>query len=268
VSGNSEGATFYHLRASRQFVLSLLKKLRKYYGKEELSEYAFLVEVYSFLASISNITFNSISEERAVPYDASVYPVDDWTENKTDRVMLGCATTLFKLIPQVCQFGRERFLEEGTPSSPSDHITASYEYFQSQIRGWKPPLQFNQKEAIPGTLDVAYIYQEALLIYLHAGFYASDVSHPEFCKKVAPSVIRIFSLMESIPQVPPTVGLWSTLLWPLMMVGSCLTSLSHKKQWLEIYRQSPCKMAIMDRAVELLDLVWEQDNDVVFGPYG
>ncbi|KAE9373348.1 hypothetical protein N431DRAFT_373734 [Stipitochalara longipes BDJ] len=268
VSGNSDGAIFYHLRASRQFVLSLMKNLRQYYGKEELSEYAFLIEVYSYLASISNITFNSISEERAITYDASVYSVNNWTENEMDGVMFGCASALFQLIPQICQFGRERFFEETQTAAPSDQIVDSYKYFQAQICGWKPPLHFNEKDAISGTLDVANIYQEALLIYLHAGFYASDVLNSDLRKKTDASIIRILFLMESIPQVPPTVSLWSTILWPFMMVGSCLTTISHKKRLLEIYRQSPCKMAILDRAVHLLDLIWEQDNNSVFGPYG
>ncbi len=226
------------------------------------------MEVYSYLASSSNITFHSTSEERAITYDASIYSIDQWKESKTYGVMFGCSSALFELIPQVCQFGREHFLQESDTSSPSASSLASYNFFEAQIHDWRPPADFDGGGAIPGTLDGAYIYQEALLVYLHAGFYASDVTNSEFRHKVSASVSKILLLMESIPQVSPKVSIWVTLLWPLMIVGSCLTSTTDRKRLLEIYRQSPCKMAILDRAIQLLDLVWERDSDVVFGPYG
>jgi Fungal specific transcription factor domain len=245
-----------------------MKTLRRYYGKEELSEYAFLIEVYSYLASISNITFHSTSEERVITYDASIYSVDNWKETKTHGVIFGCASALFELIPQICQFGQQCFIEQTeTGSEPSITFNA-YQLFEAQIRSWKPPANFSEGHAIPDTLNAAYIYQESLLIYLHAGFYASNLTNAKFRHKVSASVSKILPLMESIPQVSSTVSLWSTFLWPFMIVGSCLVSTKDRQCLLQIYRQSPCTMAILDRAVQLLDLVWEQNSDSVFGPYG
>jgi hypothetical protein len=51
----------------------------------------------------------------------------------------------------------------------------SYQNFEAQIRDWKITADFDEKYAIPGSQTFAYIYQQALLIYLHAGFYASKI---------------------------------------------------------------------------------------------
>lgn len=225
--------------------------------------------MYSYLASISNVTFNTTSLERSIAYNPSIYSFSDWEDCRTFGVMFGFASGLFKLIPQVCQFGRDRFLEGTDVDEVSASSLQTYEDFQTQICDWQIPIDANGcQEAAVGSSLVAHIYREALLIYLHAAFFASGVSNSIFRHKIEALVTKLLPLMDKITQLPSISSLCSVLLWPSIIMGSCLQWHEERQAFRQIFGRWQHGMAISDRAVQLLEWVWEEDNNSVFGPYG
>ncbi len=212
-----------------------------------------MIEVYGYLASISNITFNTTSDERAVTYDASIYSIKQWQDCQSYGVMFGYASDLFKLIPQVCHFGRDRFLEEANSGGLSANSLAIYRALETQISSWEIPReQTGHREMVPATACAAYIYQEALLIYLHEGFYASDVANLAFRQKLDRSITKLIPLLESIQQMPSISSLCSILLWPSVILGSCIHLPEQRQHIREMISSWPGNMAIVDRALQLL----------------
>lgn len=244
----------------------LLREVKCYSDKEAC---AFLVEMYSYLASITNITFNATSEKRAIAYDASLYSFGAWEDCKTSGVMFGYASGLFKLIPQVSQFGRRRFREQAEGCGTNAESVESYKDLEAQIRNWQIPMSSTEdNDVILGLQYATYIYQEALMVYLYAGFFATDINSPRFRQMIETSIAKLFPLMESIYRLSSAPSLCSILLWPMIIMGSFLKDPEERQRLLHIWTSSSVNMAIINRATELLDLMWEEESDAVFGPYG
>ena len=227
--------------------------------------HAFLLETFAYLASVLNITVNTYMIHLVVVLD----PCDDALERfqscKASGSMFGYARSLFVLIPSICQLGYNRLLEESS-QDPSFESTALYKSLQSRIESWQLPDAVVQSGSISDDLSIAAeIYRQAILIFLHTSFFGSDATHPRLLALVDASIDQIRPLVEFL--FPDSSAL-TILLWPSMILGSCLRDPLHREELRNSMLKAPFNMTSTVRAVQLLELLWEDSAPDSYGPFG
>ena len=179
--------------------------------------------------------------------------------------MFGYARRLFTLIPSICKLGYNRLFEEAS-GDPSFESIALYKSLQSRVESWQLPDTAAQSGIVSTDLAIAaQIYQQAILIFLHAAFYASEVKHPQLLTLLDSSVDKMIPLVGSVSS---NSSVWTTLLWPGMIFGSCLRDPVYREFVRERMLKTPYNMAGVVRAVQLLELLWEDSAPESYGPYG
>ncbi|EXJ79520.1 hypothetical protein A1O3_07799 [Capronia epimyces CBS 606.96] len=265
ISGNTQGAVYHHLRASRQFVLSMLVDS----GTHEIRALrGFLRELYAYLVLVGTITLNAESEDRVIEFDPFMSSLKSLNDIKPCGEMFGCSHGLFELMPRVSELGKQRRLEEASGYCTSASF-AFYQLLESKIRGWQVP------ENLEGDADwvdqlgmAATIHQHTLLIFLHTTFYGSSVESPRLRDMVDESVSVILPLWKALYATEPMSPLVTTMIWPAMIAGSC----SRRPEQQGVIRSELSKshyhMNITKRAIQLLEWLWEDQSDQAYGPFG
>ncbi|KAK0115656.1 hypothetical protein ONS95_000074 [Cadophora gregata] len=271
IAGNVNGAVLHHLRASRHFVLSLSKEFAK---RSDTDIRGFLLELYAYLALINNVTLNLESEARLIPFDPFMFSLNSLEASSSFGVMFGCGHELFEMIPRICELGVECHKDKLGVFSSS---RSSYLYvaLEGKIIAWQPPL----RNGIPYSGDwliAAEIYRRALLVFLHTTFYGPRVTDHllrSSVDDVIDSVIPVFEQMlgwitldENGRTCEPAIA--TTLLWPLTIIGSCMVQYEHREYLRTILTTSQYEMQSLSCVMKLLDWLWEDPNDYVYGPYG
>lgn len=222
----------------------------------------FLLETYAYLVSVVNITANTDSDPQTVIFDPFINALGVYRDSKVYGATMGCAQDLIELISSVCQFGYRRIAEEQNNESPSESM-ALYRSVESKIQSWQPPhITIKDDYSAKDRIIAAKFYQQALLVFLHASFYASNNMEPTFLALVEKSLEKLIPLVADLPEDTPIMA---TLLWPALIIGSCLRHPLHRMLLRHRMLASPFKMLLVSKTVQLLDWLWEEDE---FGPYG
>jgi Fungal specific transcription factor domain len=221
----------------------------------------FLLETYAYLVSVVNFTANTDSDYKTVVFDPCTETLESFRDSKVYGALLGCGQDLFELIPSICKFGYRRITEEKNDKISFETI-ALYKSLESKIRDWQPPEEVSQSSSTKDRIVSAKIYQQALLVFLHANYYGSKVTDPKFLALVDTSLAMSVPLLDNITEDSPIMA---TLLWPGLILGSCLQQPLHRMLLRHRMLASPFNMLLVSQTVQLLDWLW-QDNE--FGPYG
>lgn len=226
--------------------------------------YAFLLETFAYLASIINITVNTEPTHPAVILDPCNDALERFQSCKVFGFMFGYARSLLTLIPSICKLGHDR-LEEKSGSVSFKNI-ALYKSLQSTIETWRIPDAAARSDIVSNDLSVAaQIYRQAILIFLHTSFYASETKHPQLLILVDASIDKIFPLISDLS---PDSSVLTTFLWPSMILGSCLRDPLHREELRNGMLRTPFNMTSILEAVQLLELLWEDPAPDSYGPYG
>jgi hypothetical protein len=229
----------------------------------------FLLELYTYLISVVNITANTNSDYHTVIFDPSVDALGSFSDSKMYGSMLGCAQNIFEMIPSICKLGYKRIQEQTQDIYNGDHFAeniTTYKLLEARILGWKPQENFDQKDEFTNDRIVsAKIYQQSLLIFLHANYYGSQVSDPTFLNLVDKSLQAIVPLVMILPLESPIL---STFMWPVMIMGSCIRDPLFRVLLVARIQDSPFNMTMLGKGIQLLEWLWEDDDPTAFGPYG
>jgi hypothetical protein len=180
-------------------------------------------------------------------------------ESKSYGAMLGCAHDLFELIPAVCKLGEKR-LQEERDGLYSFETMVTYKSLESKSKNWE-----ELDHALGSNNDfltVAKLYQQALLIFLHTNFWGSNVSDPVLLDMIDGSIGILLSLIVTVPADSPIL---TVLLWPSIIIGSCLRRPEHRDFLRGMMESSPFSNASVSQAVQTLVWLWEDGG---YGPYG
>ncbi|OCT46153.1 C6 zinc finger domain-containing protein [Cladophialophora carrionii] len=265
ISGEPNGGIFPHLRASRELVYKLLHEPREDVHPDTRAVEGFALEMYYYLVIVNSITPYGSDEARALPLDAFFTPLDFLKEYQTYGVMLSCGQGLFELIPQVSILARKRLMEEasGLRSSESQ---ATYECLLDSISQWQPPpvisemTEWQQECAWAGE-----IYRQALFIFLKASSCGSVVNNPKTIIAIQRHIDTAFPLLVPVSLTP----LVTVLLWPLMMIGSCLICESQRREYLKFLDTEPkVEIGQVSQAGKLLQYLWEDGDERAYGSFG
>lgn len=219
----------------------------------------FLLEMHAYLSLVVNVTANSEYGFSRDTIDSCMNALGGLHESKSYGAMLGCAHDLFELIPSICKLG-ETSLQEEREGLYSFETMAMYKSFESKIKNWEEPEHtFGNNSDF---LIAAKIYQQALLIFLHTSFWGSNVSDPVLLDMVDHSIEILLSLIVMVPADSPIL---TALLWPSMIIGSCLRRPEERAFLQSMMASSLFNNASVSRAVQTLEWLWEDGG---YGPYG
>ena len=178
-------------------------------------------------------------------------------------MMFGNARNLITLIPSICSLGKKRLLEENSEEFSLESV-ATYKALQLTIQSWQESSHIGNSKT--DLMVAAKIYREAMLMFLHTAFYASNVADPRLLALVDTSIEAIFPLVDSSLDADSPV--MPIMLWPCMIIGSCLRQPEQRKYLRHRMLESPFNMTIVQTSVQLLDWLWEDGALDAYGPYG
>lgn len=232
--------------------------------EESRELWGFLFEMYSYRALVASITpLGALETQQSIPVDPFLDSLWTLSQYKTYGFQFGCGHSLFQFIPEVSRVTNQRMEEERYGVfSPETH--ASYKSLESRIRSWNPSVLAEETVFNSQRLAAATIYQNSLLIYLHAYFcdpISSDLyrlSEMELCAETALPLLLSISRSQ----------IASIMMWPTLMVCSCLRQEAQHKLVLEGISKVDFNSKAVKQCAELLDLLWKDPDPRAYGPRG
>ena len=265
ISGNTHGAIFPHLRATRQLILDLQKRLANGGLVEDKKLQGFVLEVYAYLALVSNIIPYGIVQERTLPLDPFITSLGGLKEYETFGIFFGCCHSLFELIPSISVLATKRLREEEL-SMRSEETVSMYNGLLSRLEEWRaPPLDPEMAEWKSAHIATGKMYRHALFAYLKAAMCGSVVDNPKVIYQLQQHIDEVWPILDEVRNSP----YGTTILWPLLIIGSCVVR-EDQRHSLRNRLESPgqWRMSQVIQALRLLNLLWDSNDRHAFGPYG
>ncbi|KEF62509.1 uncharacterized protein A1O9_00482 [Exophiala aquamarina CBS 119918] len=265
VAGEPHGGIFPHLRASRQLILSLLQKSDVDMDGDSRRMKGFVLEVYTYLVLANNITPYGRNEARTLPLDPFITSFEMLKEYETCGLFFSCGFGLFETIPKICVFAMNRLAEEEESSSCSAKSQRTYNELVSILLGWKsPPVDLEMVEFESAHISAGEAYRQSLLMFVKSAMCGSVVDNPKVITEIQ-GHIEVMQDAMPVLRISPFV---TVMLWPLMIMGSCLVSPRGRADLMAMLDTSSVDLMQVAQAAKLLRLLWEDTDKRAFGPFG
>ncbi|KAL1892564.1 hypothetical protein Cpir12675_004493 [Ceratocystis pirilliformis] len=248
--------------AFRSILISLQDEMPSSFDSIEEKLQGSMLEIYSYLVLVANITPYGLDENRTLPFDSFLFSFGERVAGlDSSGVIFSSIDGLFSLIPSVSLLARQR-LEE-PDNSPSAGLMRKFTELEQRINGWEPPAD----TAVVWDADrdsLASVYRHALLVYLKTARCGAVVGDVRVIQDVQEHVNSAIATMMSLAMST----MCAVLLWPVMIVGSCLIVKPQQNMVYEGLRYSRYKTANVLQAIELLEKLWRDPAPEAYGPYG
>lgn len=255
--GNPRNSLQSHLRATRE----LVKIAQDHPSKQHYSEvYAVLFEVYTYYSTM--MTFQHAASRCDIQANIdSLQFYRSLTRSSTFGYIMVAACDLFTLMPYVALFGL-LIRTLGQTAHSCLEVELMYRRLAAKILCWQDDGSARLPEEV---VKVTLIYQNALLMFLHASYLCQETDRSTLESTLKPIVADTLTLYESIRDMPVSV----TTFWPMVIVGSCLFEQQDKDRLLSYVMSGRLTSGIQARASVALLWMWErQDEEGLFGPVG
>lgn len=244
-----------HLRATRE----LVKISQGHPSGQHYSEiYAVLFEVYAYYSTMMTFQY-SASELDIQANIESLQFYRSLTSYSTFGYIMVAACDLFTLMPYVAQFGL--LIRNLGQDRRCLEVDLLYRRLAANILSWQVR---GSSQLTEDSLKITLIYQNALLVFLHASYLCDETDRATLEATLKPIVADTLSLYESTKDMPSSV----TTFWPMVILGSCLSEQRDKDRLLSYVNQRNLTSGIQGRACETLVWMWERQDEGVFGPVG
>ena len=112
---------------------------------------------------------------------------------------------------------------------------------------------------------IGEVFRHALLSFLKASMCGSVVNNPKVLISVQRHIDIAFPLLDPVADTPFV----TVLLWPIMILGSCLIC-EHQRKYLAHHLRFESKIDIcqVPEAGKLLEILWNEEDERAYGPYG
>ncbi|KAH8811157.1 fungal-specific transcription factor domain-containing protein [Xylogone sp. PMI_703] len=275
VVGNTQGALFYHLRATREVLVQLRYSCDTTISRRLLD---FMTELYAFMAVSSFVTTKPSLISRDMPVDSMLCSLSSLNRGSPlYGALFGTTHILCEMIPKIAVSAEE--MQHETEKVRQSAI----EGYENKIKSWKyRDTSFMRSDGSVKTKandidplfdsDISYriageIYQEALFIFLYSSFSGSREPTQALRDLIDPHVDKTLELLLNLPAASCVA---TTMMWPTIVAGSCARLPRQQDKLRSIYSLTGIKMLSVVRSVELLDYLWEdQSQDPrLYGIYG
>ncbi|KAK6378972.1 hypothetical protein LTS17_006675 [Exophiala oligosperma] len=268
INGNDHGAAALHLRASQPLVSAALTASSSFDNDAIKS---FLVEWYVYLNLVSNFTFKSDHPFHGSSTDHWLPSLEHIMQQNSSSTFFGLSQGLFRMIPSICALGQQR-LQERNQGTVSFDSYAKYASLERRICTWQTPAGLKMEDEWAEQLSTAAdVHKHVLLIFLHSAFHGSPVADDEIMTKLQPELDSLLLITQRLLSYDAQAQLLSNMLWPLVIVGSWLSDPDQQQMLRDIIAGSPFRMALIDKVMLLLELLWNQESHsdaCLFGPVG
>lgn len=174
------------------------------------------------------------------------------------------------MIPLVGRLASRRLSEESQGlATPTQSLQEDHDRLHKRLTAWKWPdaklLAGESTEDLKLRQHAGEALQHAVHIFLATSLAGATVSDPGIRAVVSQHVHRVFA---AIPHLINARKYVATILWPVLIAGSCL----EKPAWQEVMLREMCggwfQMRQLEVWAKLLDLLYKDPDPRSFGPYG
>ncbi|KUJ14906.1 uncharacterized protein LY89DRAFT_720345 [Mollisia scopiformis] len=243
---------FHHLLASRHLIHTILTSPTLLTAPSHLSLFGHLFELYSFRCLGSSI--HPVTQLQT-PISHSILDLHFFIGNFSSTPQYTFYSSIFAEQGHLLS----AFLPEiSTITSQPVTTKETHEHLSHRLRAWLPtPLS-------PEKTTSSILYQNALLLYL----ITLTSSHPLPTPEIQ---IRISICLPLLSSLYPS-RLEGIVLWPSMIIGSCLTTEGEREVLRKAWGNARYKMRTVVWAQEMLEALWrrgkEEGGEDFWGPRG
>ncbi|RGP65179.1 ATP-dependent zn protease [Fusarium longipes] len=266
IQGNTRGAIYLHLKASREYIATLTSPCQPYDELEYLR--GFLLEMYTYHAMKLALSPRNMLREELVEIDPSVHSLDIFSGYKSRGCLLGFGQPLFEMVPQIHQLVEARRQEEKLGLGVSMALSEQYESLVANLEAFdaygenSEGLRPRQERA-----GATMIYQNALIVYLHSAFHQDMLADVNLAKELEARIDKTMPAFFSL-----FVGdspYRRMLLWPGVIMASCAQRREHIGGFRAglVGKASQTPGAVKTGA-RIVDLLWKDPDPRAFGPRG
>ncbi|KAJ4135314.1 hypothetical protein NW768_004940 [Fusarium equiseti] len=266
IQGNTRGAIYLHLKASREYITTLTSLSRTYDELEYLR--GFLLEMYTYHSMTLALSPRNTLYDHKVDIDPSVHSLDILAPYKSRGYLLGFGQSLFEMVPEIHQLVEARREEEKLGVEVSLAMRRQYERLVTRLEVFDPyaenleGLRPRQERA-----GATMIYQNALIVYLHSAFHEDMLADPDLASELDARIEKMMPTFFSL-----FVGdspYRRMLLWPGVIMASC----SRRREHVEGFRAGLLGRATktpgaVKTGARLVVLLWQDPDPRAFGPRG
>lgn len=257
VDGSLHGAVLHHLNAVTQILAQVPPSWLR--SCEPLCE--FIAELYTFLTTVSR-NFGLAARHTTPQLHIMHKKVGlEGTFGQLYGFMFGCAYDLYMLIPQIQTLAVERH------SQPNEdlHCEAEFRAIETQIGQWKPSEDITGKDVSDALKVSGLMLQQALYVYLSCAIHGPGKPNSLLLYDIQPKIQAFLNLMSLLP---PACSEWTTMSWPMLVVGSCVRDQVRREIMLDCANERMPKMFGAYALMRTLRWLWESDDPTAFGPWG
>lgn len=254
------GAITSHLMAAR---IVLVQK-ESIFAAHDMETVSFLLEQYFYLEIVSKTAGLGPHPPEWNPtlIQCLNSPLCAQMETSpTFGFMFGQSFPLFKLIPEVIDLA----YRTSTEKPRCDDLILLAEFFRLEllIVEWEPyPNAPCNQSAMNGIL-----YQQALLILLRCALNGPGRLACSLMVQVDQIIAEFIGILEELPL---DSSIWANLMWPVIVVGSCLHRFEDQRIMSFALENVQNSMHISQRMLQLLRWIWDEpkDDTDLYGPFG
>jgi hypothetical protein len=272
--GDARGVLLCHLQACRELLqLSQRKSITI-----DPAVLAFILELYLYTSAIGT-TFVYDDRSARLTFDSEYDLLQSLRcDSRGYGFMVGYAGKLFQLLPRLGQtVGRWISQDCDLESSSTDGAFLS---FQAELWNWEPSYDQDTKmSSLSDTIAdrsepqsilrrwhheaqvVAEIYHQALLALLYTGRHGRRPPDEALFALIDPLIDEFLRLRATLPPESPV---WSMMLWPTVMIGSCM----RRPDYQMLITDKDCCMLTVLKAFNVLQQIWDDEREIVFGIVG
>lgn len=270
--GDMQGAILYHLNGCK----ALLSMTQELLQSTDENFACFLLEQYVYLKIVANnvgLTTQPKETNSSIIKELTGSICSLVLRSRTQGFMFGYAYELFDLIPRIAQFAHKRV--SSTSPTPDDvELPEEFLGFEHRILEWKPPPRSSftsaliDKELDDTARSAGLLYQQALLIFLRIALNGPGLPARHLMVQIGHSINESLQLLGT--SLPRDSTLWTTLLWAVLTVGSCLTKAEDQQFLTSVLQNEGHEMYGSIRVMTVLNWIWEhcQEDEKFYGPYG
>ena len=180
--------------------------------------------------------------------------------------MFGYAYELHMLIPQIHALAMEQHSHANNNKNKWEAV-AKFQAIQARIQQWEPPPENTGTDGeVSATFRIAALmYQQALHVFLYCAIHGPGKPSPLLVFQVDPHVRTFLELMVSLP---PTCFEWTTMSWPLIIVGSCTLDAAQQENLTTVATEAIQQMYGTCSFLKVLHWLWQCDDPEAYGPWG
>ena len=220
--------------------------------------------------SCNTFTPHGLAVSRSLPTDTFSKPLADLETCGTFGTFFSGCHELHHMIPVVSRLSSRRLSEELQGFvKPSQSLQEDHDRLHERLAAWTfPDVKLPAEESsedLKLRQHAAEALRHAIHIFLATSLAGATVGDPGIRAVVSQHVHAVF---VETPHLINARKYVATILWPILIAGSCLAKPAWQEAMLREMRGGWFQMRQLEVWAQLLELLYKDPDPRAFGPYG